>query len=66
MKTENSKFSILKKNRPLFIAEMSANHNGAFSSAKKIIKCAKNYGADLIKIQTFTPEIMTLKSKNKL
>lgn len=61
-----SEFSILKKNKPLFIAEMSANHNGSFSVAKKIIKCAKNNGADLIKIQTFVPENMTIKSKKKL
>jgi pseudaminic acid synthase len=61
-----SEFSILKKNNPLFIAEMSANHNGSFSVAKKIIKCAKNNGADLIKIQTFVPENMTIKSKKKI
>jgi pseudaminic acid synthase len=62
----NSKFSFLKKNSPLFIAEISANHNGSFSTAKRILKCAKDNGADLIKIQTFVPENMTLKSKKKI
>ncbi|MDC0192530.1 pseudaminic acid synthase [Alphaproteobacteria bacterium] len=50
---------------PFFIAEMSANHMGSFSNAKKIIKCAKDNGADAIKLQTFTADTMTIKSNKK-
>ena len=48
--------------KPFFIAEISANHCGKFEIAKKLIKCAKVNGADAVKLQTFTPETMTLKS----
>jgi len=50
---------ILKK-YPLLIAEISANHNGKLENALKLISEAKKYGADLIKLQTFTPKNMTL------
>jgi N-acetylneuraminate synthase len=33
--------------KPFFIAEISANHNGSLEKAKKLIKVAKKYGADL-------------------
>jgi pseudaminic acid synthase len=54
-----------KKNTPFFIAEISANHNGSFVQAKKLIKIAKKYGADAVKLQTYTPETMTMKSNKK-
>lgn len=52
-------------NFPFFVAEISANHNGSFSKAKKLIKLAKLSGADAVKLQTFTPETMTIKNKKK-
>lgn len=55
----------IEEGRTFVVAEMSANHNGSFSRAKKIILAAKNCGADAIKLQTFTPQTITLKSKNK-
>ena len=55
----------IKEDRTFVVAEMSANHNGSFSRAKKIILAAKNCGADAIKLQTFTPQTITLKCKNK-
>lgn len=42
------------------IAEMSANHAGSFERAKEIVHAAKESGADCIKIQTYTPDTMTI------
>ncbi len=50
--------------KPFLIAEISANHGGSFTSAKKLILLAKRSGADAVKLQTFTADTMTLKSKN--
>ncbi len=49
------------KKTPFFIAEISANHNGSLLHAKKLIKIAKKYGADAVKLQTYTPETLTIK-----
>ena len=46
--------------KPYLIAEISANHNGSLSTAKKLIKMAKLYGADAVKLQTYTADSMTL------
>ena len=53
------------RNKIFFIAEISANHCGDFKIAKRLIKCAKIYGADAVKLQTYTADTMTLKSKKK-
>lgn len=47
---------------PYVIAEMSANHNGDINNAYKIIDMAKKSGADAIKMQTYTPDTLTLDS----
>ena len=49
------------KKIPFFVAEISANHNGSLLHAKKLIKIAKKYGADAVKLQTYTPDTLTLK-----
>ncbi len=56
-------FNKLKK--PFFIAEISGNHHGSLKNAKKLIDQAKKYGADAVKLQTYTPDTMTLSSKKK-
>lgn len=54
------------ENQPVFIvAEMSANHLQKFDNAVKIIKAAKEAGADAIKLQAYTPDTMTLDIDNK-
>ena len=51
---------------PVYIvAEMSANHNQNFDQAVATIKAAKRAGADAIKLQTYTPDTMTLNCDNK-
>ena len=48
--------------KPFFVAEISANHNGLLQNAKKLIYIAKKYGADAVKLQTYTPDTMTINS----
>ncbi|MCX2683714.1 pseudaminic acid synthase [Campylobacter sp. MIT 21-1685] len=48
----------------LIIAELSTNHGGSLDTALKTIKAAKKAGADAIKLQTYTPESLTLDCDN--
>ena len=45
---------------PYVIAEMSANHNGDINNAYKIIDMAKASGSDAVKLQTYSPDTITL------
>ena len=49
---------------PYIVAEISANHNGSIVRAKETIIAAKNAGVDAVKIQTYTPDTMTIESNN--
>ena len=52
-----------KHNEPILIAEISGNHCGSLSMAKKLIKTAKKNGANIVKFQTYTADTMTINSR---
>lgn len=63
----NSQFEInivdrvIGQNHPPFIiAEMSGNHNHSLARALDIVEAAAKTGAHALKIQTYTPDTMTL------
>ncbi len=47
------------------IAEMSANHAGSLQRAREIIHAAKECGADCVKVQTYTPDTLTIDCGNE-
>ncbi len=47
------------------IAELSANHNQDFDQAVQLIRAAKDAGADAIKLQTYTPDTITIDCDNE-
>ncbi|MDN2702676.1 pseudaminic acid synthase [Janthinobacterium sp. SUN100] len=52
---------LIGKNHPPFvIAEMSGNHNQSLERALEIVEAAAKTGAHALKIQTYTPDTMTL------
>lgn len=51
--------------RTFIIAEMSGNHGHDIEIAKRTIKAAKDAGADAIKLQTYTPDTITLDCDNE-
>jgi len=48
--------------RVFIVAELSANHGSSLDIAIKTIKAAKRSGADAIKLQTYTPDSITINS----
>lgn len=46
--------------RPFIIAEMSGNHNQSLERALEIVSAAAKSGVHALKIQTYTPDTMTL------
>jgi|TARA_B100001063_G_C16759020_1_gene554866 N,N'-diacetyllegionaminate synthase len=55
--------NLIKK--PYIIAEIGINHEGNFSTAKKLIFEAKKAGANAVKFQVFKPETLAIKKSKK-
>ena len=49
-----------KNHPPFIIAEMSGNHNHSLERALEIVEAAAKSGAHALKLQTYTPDTMTL------
>lgn len=50
--------------RTFLVAEVSANHLQDYGRAEAIIRAAKEAGADAVKLQTYTPDTITLDCDN--
>ena len=61
----STKIKIGDKHPTFIIAEISANHNSSLESAKKLILSASRAGASAVKIQTYTPEEMTINTSKE-
>tara|TARA_B100001029_G_scaffold179164_1_gene187754 strand:+ start:943 stop:1989 length:1047 start_codon:yes stop_codon:yes gene_type:complete len=61
----NNSISFGNSEKPIIIAEISANHSGKKKNFLELIRLAHKNGADLIKIQTYEPDDIVVKSKNK-
>jgi pseudaminic acid synthase len=48
------------------IAEISANHNQDYEEAVRLVQAAKDAGADAVKLQTYTPDTITIDCKSEL
>mgnify|MGYP001157386657 CR=1 FL=1 len=59
------KIEIDLNSKPKLIAEISANHAGKLSNAIKLVKSAAENGSDLIKLQTYDADSMTINSTKK-
>jgi len=57
---------LIGEHYPVYIiAELSANHNQNFDQAVQLIIAAKKAGADAIKLQTYTPDTITIDCDNE-
>ncbi len=52
--------------KPFIIAEMSGNHNQSLERALQIVKAVAETGADALKLQTYTPDSITIDHRGGL
>ncbi|MEO6145376.1 MAG: pseudaminic acid synthase [Dermatophilaceae bacterium] len=52
--------TVSRGERPFVIAEMSGNHNGDLERALQIVDAVAKTGAQALKIQTYTPDTITI------
>ena len=53
----------ISSTEPVYIiAEISANHNQDYDEAVRLVRAAKDAGADAVKLQTYTPDTLTIDS----
>ena len=66
MDRQNINFILKDKDSKVFIiAELSANHNQDFDIAVKTIKAMKEAGVEAVKLQTYTPDTITIDCDNE-
>lgn len=58
-------YKIGPAHRPFIIAEMSGNHHHSLDRALELVEVAKDIGVHAIKLQTYTPDTITLDVKSK-
>jgi N-acetylneuraminate synthase len=57
----------IREGQPVYIiAEISANHNQSYDEAVKLIQAAREAGADAVKLQTYTPDTITIDCRSEL
>ena len=66
MKIKKNNLNFSYKKPPYIIAEISGNHDGSKARVLKLVESACKNNADLIKIQTYEPnDITVIKKKSK-
>jgi N-acetylneuraminate synthase len=60
------KHLISRRHKPFVIAEMSGNHNQSLDRALELVKAAAATGVHALKLQTYTPDTITLNQKGGL
>ena len=52
--------TVSREHEPFIVAEMSGNHNQSLQRALQLVEAAAEAGVHAVKLQTYTPETMTL------